>query len=74
MCFGNVVATRDDAENEKFTKEKSRGRIDGAVAAAMAIGRAMAAVSKGAGRSGWETDDLDALMAKIDAAAALPVR
>jgi phage terminase large subunit-like protein len=42
MCFGNVVAGRDDAENEKFTKEKSRGRIDGAVAAAMAIGRALA--------------------------------
>jgi phage terminase large subunit-like protein len=39
MCFGNVVATRDDAENEKFTKERSRGRIDGAVAAAMAVGR-----------------------------------
>jgi phage terminase large subunit-like protein len=42
MCFGNVVATRDDAENEKFTKERSRGRIDGAVAAAMAVGRALA--------------------------------
>jgi phage terminase large subunit-like protein len=42
MCFGNVVATKDDAENEKFTKERSRGRIDGAVAAAMAIGRVLA--------------------------------
>jgi phage terminase large subunit-like protein len=42
MCFGNVVATRDDAENEKFTKERSRGRIDGAVAAAMGVGRALA--------------------------------
>ncbi|MFG1481221.1 terminase TerL endonuclease subunit [Xanthobacter sp. V4C-4] len=41
LCFGNAVAERDAAENEKFTKEKARerGRIDGAVAAAMAIGR-----------------------------------
>lgn len=42
MCFGNVVAETDAAENEKFTKEKSRGRIDGAVAAVMAIGRIIA--------------------------------
>ena len=41
-CFGNVVAEKDAAENEKFTKEKARGRIDGAVAAAMAIGRYLA--------------------------------
>lgn len=39
MCFGNVVADKDPAENEKFTKERARGRIDGAVAAAMAVGR-----------------------------------
>ena len=34
LCFGNAVAERDAAENEKFTKEKARerGRIDGAVA------------------------------------------
>lgn len=42
LCFGNVVAEKDAAENEKFTKEKARGRIDGAVAAAMAVGRAIA--------------------------------
>ncbi|WP_172332217.1 terminase large subunit [Mangrovicoccus sp. HB161399] len=42
MCFGNVVAEKDAAENEKFTKEKARGRIDGAVGAAMAIGRILA--------------------------------
>jgi phage terminase large subunit-like protein len=41
-CFGNVVATKDDAENEQFTKERSRGRIDGAVAAAMGVGRVLA--------------------------------
>ena len=42
MCFGNVVAEKDAAENEKFTKDKARGRIDGAVAAAMAVGRVLA--------------------------------
>lgn len=42
MCFSNAVATRDPAENEKLTKERSRGRIDGAVAAIMAIGRILA--------------------------------
>lgn len=39
MCFANVVAEKDAAENEKFTKDRARGRIDGAVATAMAIGR-----------------------------------
>lgn len=43
MCFGNVVTEKDAAENEKFTKEKAAGRIDGAVASAMAIGAAMEA-------------------------------
>lgn len=42
MCFANVVADTDPAENEKFTKERARGRIDGAVAAAMAVGRILA--------------------------------
>lgn len=52
MCFGNVVAVPDDAENEKFTKAKSRGRIDGAVASAMAVGRVIANES---GPSPYET-------------------
>ncbi|MCP4304908.1 MAG: hypothetical protein GY788_08565 [bacterium] len=42
MCFGNVVAEKDAAENERFTKEKARGRIDGAVAPATAVGRIIA--------------------------------
>jgi len=29
MCFANVAAAKDAAENEKFTKERARGRIDG---------------------------------------------
>lgn len=52
-CFGNVVAEKDAAENEKFTKEKARGRIDGAVAAAMAIGRTL---ETDEGPSVYETD------------------
>lgn len=39
MCFANVVTEKDAAENEKFTKAKARGRIDGATASAMGIGR-----------------------------------
>lgn len=52
MCFGNVVAEKDAAENEKFTKEKARGRIDGAVGAAMAVGRIL---SNEVGPSPYET-------------------
>jgi phage terminase large subunit-like protein len=42
-CMQNAVVVRDDAGNRKLTKKKSRGRIDGAVALAMAIGVAPAA-------------------------------
>lgn len=42
MCFANVAVERDAAGNEKFTKSRARGRIDGAVAAAIAVGRALA--------------------------------
>jgi phage terminase large subunit-like protein len=38
MNFANVTAERDAAENEKFTKARATGRIDGCVAAAMAVG------------------------------------
>lgn len=41
MCFGNAVAEKDSAENEKLTKARALGRIDGAVASAMAVGRAL---------------------------------
>lgn len=39
---GNVVLMDDDAGNIKPTKRRSRGRIDGIVAAIMALGRAIA--------------------------------
>ena len=41
------------AENKKFTKERARGRIDGAVAAAIAIGRYLAGDT---GASVYESD------------------
>lgn len=38
MCAGNAALEMDAAENRKFTKKKSTGRIDGMVALAMAVG------------------------------------
>jgi phage terminase large subunit-like protein len=38
MCAANAALETDAAENRKFTKKKSTGRIDGMVALAMAIG------------------------------------
>jgi len=40
-CAANAVVQTDPAGNRKVTKEKSTGRVDGVVAAIMAIGRAM---------------------------------
>jgi phage terminase large subunit-like protein len=37
MCVTNAVITRDPANNRKFDKAKSNGRIDGLVAMAMAL-------------------------------------
>lgn len=38
MCAANVVVVTDDANNRKFTKRRSSGRIDALVALAMACG------------------------------------
>lgn len=38
MCMNNATIATDTAENRKFVKGKATGRIDGAVATAMAIG------------------------------------
>lgn len=38
MCFSNAIAVSDPAGNRKLDKSLSRFRIDGAVAAAMALG------------------------------------
>lgn len=39
MCWANAVVTKDPAGNRKLDKSKAAGRIDGAVAMTMAIGR-----------------------------------
>ncbi len=44
-CFENVATETDKAGNRSFHKGKSRDRIDGAVAAAMAIARASTGAS-----------------------------
>jgi phage terminase large subunit-like protein len=41
MCAANAVAVRDPAGNRKLDKSKASGRIDGMVALAMAIARAV---------------------------------
>ena len=40
MCAANAVVTKDAANNRKLDKHKATGRIDGAVAKAMAMGLA----------------------------------
>lgn len=40
MCAANAVIEKDPANNRKFTKHKSTGRIDGMVALTMALGGA----------------------------------
>ncbi|RAI43987.1 terminase large subunit [Rhodoplanes roseus] len=56
--FSNVAVETDKAGNRMFHKGKSRDRIDGAVAAAMAVGRA----SAGEGGSLFESADFDPAM------------
>ncbi len=46
-AIANVALEVDSAGNGKFTKSKARGRIDAAVSAAMAIGRASSGNSSG---------------------------
>ncbi len=56
--FENIAVHTDQAGNRMFHKGKSRDRIDGAVAAAMAVSRAQA----GEGGSIYEADDFDPAM------------
>lgn len=53
MCASNAAVVTDDAENRKFTKMKSTGRIDALVSLAMAVGIMPMAVPEE--RSFWET-------------------
>jgi phage terminase large subunit-like protein len=52
--FSNIATEIDKAGNKSFHKGKSRDRIDGAQATAMAVGRASTGES---GRSIYESDD-----------------
>jgi len=38
MCFANATTLEDAAQNRKFVKKRTTGRIDGAVALAMTVG------------------------------------
>lgn len=53
MCVNNATVITDPAENRKFVKGKATGRIDGAVALAMAIGVMPSAANTE--KSFWET-------------------
>lgn len=56
-CFSNAVATQDPAGNRKLDKSKARFRIDGAVAATMAIGlKARDMIDDGMDIDGWLAD------------------
>ncbi len=68
MCSQGVVYTMNRTGHRMFDKERATSRIDGMVSKAMSIG--VATLQMPQKKSGWDTDDLDALMAKIDAAVA----
>ena len=57
MCAANAIAVADPAGNRKLDKAKSRSRIDGMVALAMALGAMSHDVDK-SGPSYLEADDL----------------
>jgi phage terminase large subunit-like protein len=62
-AIGNVTAETDSASNVKFSKKKSREKIDPAVALAMAIGRSMVGMHADDGESVYETRGLTILCA-----------
>jgi phage terminase large subunit-like protein len=53
-CFSNAVAVQDPAGNRKLDKSRTRFRIDGAVATAMAMGLKAKDSSKPQEKSFWE--------------------
>lgn len=57
MCMANAVITQDPAGNRKLDKHKATGRIDGAVAAAMAIGQAAKSEDTRMPVSPWEDEN-----------------
>lgn len=57
MCMMNATVKPDPSGNRKLDKQKSRGRIDGAVALAMAAAMAGTYEADNSGPSFWETLD-----------------
>lgn len=60
MCISNTVVRTDPSGNKKLDKEKARGRIDGAVALAMATAVAGVHIEAPAETSFWEVLDPNA--------------
>ncbi|MBY3543661.1 terminase large subunit [Rhizobium laguerreae] len=60
MCMMNATVKADPSGNRKLDKQKSRGRIDGAVALAMAAAMAGTYEGDNSGPSFWETLDPNA--------------
>lgn len=56
--FSNIQVETDKAGNRMFHKGKSGNKIDGAVAAAMAVARAAAGEEQFTSRAEWFTDDM----------------
>lgn len=54
MCAANATIKSDDAGNRKFIKAKEKGRIDGMVALAMAVGAAGEHLQAGQEVSFWD--------------------
>ena len=57
--FSNIAVKTDDAGNMKFTKAKSKDKIDGAVATAMAVGRAMQGSSNVSAYENFSWDEIE---------------
>lgn len=64
MCMANAVVTTNPAGDRKLDKAKASGRIDGAVALAMAIGTAEAEYDDGAAKRA----NMDSFFASMGAA------
>jgi phage terminase large subunit-like protein len=56
--FGNIEVKTDPAGNRMFHKGKSRDKIDGAVACAMAVARCASNDTGMATKASWFSDDL----------------
>lgn len=58
MCASNTVTVADAMNNRAFDKKRSRGRIDGSVTIAMAVGAAMNEFETAGGQSIFDREEL----------------